>query len=69
LANLAYANFARSVGTEVELESGCIFAAILASESLTLHRNNAIPTHETTATISENIAISFVLSSSRMDKT
>jgi hypothetical protein len=65
LAILRYANFARSVGTVVELDSGCIAAAILASESLTLHMNNAIPTHEMTATISENIARSFALSSSR----
>ena len=36
--------------------------AILASESLTLHMNNAIPIHEQTVTISEIIVVSFVVS-------
>jgi len=38
-----------------EQESRCIAVAILASESLTLHMNSAIPIHEQTATIPENI--------------
>jgi hypothetical protein len=63
LALLPYADSARSAGTGVDLDSRCIAVAILARESLTLHMNTAIPSHEQIATICEIIVLSFALSS------